>query len=62
MADESPASGRQANKLLQAMNMALVTLAIDADIPDPGAAGDEAWLLTPADGGSLVSDDLPEGP
>jgi hypothetical protein len=60
--DGDPATGRQANKLLQAMNMALVTLAIDADIPDPGTDTDETWLMTPPDPDRLVFPDLPAGP
>jgi len=58
----SSATGRQANRLLQAMNLALVTLAIDADIPDPGAEGDETWLMAAPEAERLVSDDLPVGP
>ena len=60
--DGSPATGRQANRLLQAMNMELVTLAIDADIPDVGAQTDEGWLSTAPDPAALVSDGLPSGP
>jgi hypothetical protein len=60
--DGEPATGRQANRLLQAMNMELVTLALDADIPDAGANGDSGWLATAPDEASLVGDDLPLGP
>jgi hypothetical protein len=60
--DGEPATGRQANELLQAMNMALVTLATDADIPDHEAEIDEVWLTTAPDANSLVADDLPTGP
>jgi hypothetical protein len=58
----APATGRQANRLLQAMNMAIVTLAVDADIPDGGAEGDVAWLAGVPGEGELLGEDLPRGP
>jgi Family of unknown function (DUF6339) len=57
-----PATGRQANRLLQAMNMELVTLALDADIADAGAVGDETWLTTEPEAETLLDEKLPVGP
>lgn len=60
--DGEPATGRQANKLLKAINLELVTLALDADIAAPDGATDNAWLNTAPDPNALLHDDLPEGP
>ena len=60
--DGKPATGRQANRLLQAMNMELVTLALDADIPDAGADSDSAWIDQAPDEAKLIGDEFPLGP
>lgn len=57
-----PATGREANKLLKAINMELVTVALDADIPAPNGAMDSSWLTTVADPDALIGDALPVGP
>jgi hypothetical protein len=44
------------------MNMELVTLGLDAEVPDTAADGDDGWLREAANGEELIGDDLPRGP
>ena len=57
-----PASGDEVNALAKALNLELVTLAVDADIPDAGSPGDDGWVSSEPDATRLVADDLPTGP
>jgi hypothetical protein len=60
--DGEPATGRQANRLLQAMNMEIVTLAVDAELPDEALDDDESWLEQTPRTEDLLDETLPEGP
>ncbi|MDP9280025.1 MAG: DUF6339 family protein [Gemmatimonadota bacterium] len=56
------ATSDEVNLLAKALNLELVTLALDADVPDAGSDSDLAWVQAAPDLARLLKDDLPEGP
>jgi hypothetical protein len=58
-----PASSDEVNLIAKGLNLELMTLALDASVPDSGPGeGDDAWLTEGADAAILLEDALPVGP
>jgi hypothetical protein len=57
-----PATSDEVNALAKALNLELVTLGFDADVPDPGPTSADGWIDSEPDVTGLLREELPEGP